>query len=48
MLFELVLNRSTPEQWAEWLRAPLERAVGTASPDLMQKLLKAVAEGSAG
>ena len=47
-IFKLVLERSTPEQWAEWLRAPLEHAAGTADYDLVKKLLKAGADGSAG
>eukprot|EP00752_Nemacystus_decipiens_P002389 g2255.t1 len=47
-IFQLVLDRATPEQWAEWLRAPLEHAAGTANYDLVQKLLKAGADGSAG
>ena len=48
MIFQLVLERSTPEQWAEWLRAPLEHAAGTANHNLVRKLLKAGADGRAG
>ena len=48
IIFQLVLERSTSEQWAEWLRAPLEHAAGTANHDLMQKLLRAGASGGAG
>ncbi|CAB1104401.1 unnamed protein product [Ectocarpus sp. CCAP 1310/34] len=32
---------ATPEQWAEWLRAPLEHAAGTGNRDLVDKLLGA-------
>lgn len=47
-MFKPVCERSTPEQSAEWLRTPLEHATGTADLDLVQKLLKADADGSAG
>eukprot|EP00752_Nemacystus_decipiens_P009765 g8721.t1 len=47
MIFQLVLERSTPQQWAKWLRVPLEHAAGTANYDLVQKLLKAGANGKA-
>ena len=48
MIFKLVCERATREQWAEWLRAPLEHAAGTANHDLVKKLLEAGANGSAG
>ena len=48
MIFKLMLERSTPEQWAEWLSAPLEHAAGTANYELVKKLLNAGADGSAG
>ena len=48
MILQLVCERATGEQWAEWLRAPLEHAAGTANHDLVEKLLKAGADGSAG
>ncbi|CAM9703933.1 unnamed protein product, partial [Scytosiphon promiscuus] len=48
MIFNLVCDRATPEQWAEWLRVPLEHAAGTADYDLVAKLLKAGANGNAG
>eukprot|EP00903_Cladosiphon_okamuranus_P011507 g10836.t1 len=41
MIFNMVCELSTPEQWAEWLRVPLEHAVGTGNADLVGKLLKA-------
>ena len=47
-IFALVCDRSTPQQWVEWLRAPLAHAVGTGSYELVQKLLRAGADGSAG
>ncbi|CAM9233026.1 unnamed protein product [Ectocarpus sp. 12 AP-2014] len=48
MIFKLMFDRATSRQWAEWLRAPLQYAAGTANQDLVQKLLKAGADGSAG
>ena len=48
VIFNVVCERSTPEQWAEWLRVPLEHAAGKGDGDLVQKLLKAGADGSAG
>ena len=48
MIFKLGLERSTPEQWAEWLKASLEHAAGTANYKLVNKWLKAGADGSAG
>eukprot|EP00752_Nemacystus_decipiens_P009801 g8749.t1 len=48
MIFNMVCERSTPEQWSEWLRVPLEHAASTANADLVDKLLKAGADGSAG
>lgn len=47
-IFKLMYDRATPEQWAEWLRAPLEHAARSADEDLVGKLLKAGANGSAG
>ncbi|CAN0202973.1 unnamed protein product [Ectocarpus sp. 4 AP-2014] len=48
-VFKLVCERATPEQWSEWLRAPLEDAAATANHDeLVRKLLRAGANGGAG
>ncbi|CAM9452242.1 unnamed protein product [Ectocarpus sp. 12 AP-2014] len=47
-IFKLVCDRATPEQWAEWLRAPLEHAAATGNRDLVDKLLGAGANGGAG
>eukprot|EP00903_Cladosiphon_okamuranus_P011498 g10829.t1 len=47
MIFNIVCDRSTPEQWAAWRRVPLEHAAGTANVNLVDKLLKAGANGSA-
>ena len=39
VIFKLVLeSRRQSSEWAEWLRAPLEHAAGTAKYDLVQKL----------
>ncbi|CAB1113649.1 unnamed protein product [Ectocarpus sp. CCAP 1310/34] len=40
-------DRATPEQWAEWLRVPLEHAAAQGSLVLVDKLLGAGADGSA-
>lgn len=48
MIFELVRDRATPKQWAEWLRVPLEHAAGTADYELVERLLEAGANGGAG
>ncbi|CAM9872901.1 unnamed protein product [Scytosiphon promiscuus] len=48
MIFNMVCDRATPEQWADWLRAPLEHAAATANAELVDKLLKAGADGGAG
>ncbi|CAM9830945.1 unnamed protein product, partial [Ectocarpus sp. 8 AP-2014] len=47
-IFKLVCDRATTEQWAEWLRAPLEHAAATGNRDLVDKLLGAGANGGAG
>ncbi|CAN0125752.1 unnamed protein product, partial [Hapterophycus canaliculatus] len=47
-IFKLVCDRATPGQWAEWLRVPLEHAAGTGDQHLMDKLLRAGANGRAG
>lgn len=47
-IFKLLSYGSTPEQWAEWLRAPLEHAAARGNFDLVDRLLKAGANGSAG
>ena len=48
VIFDMVCERSTPEQWAEWLRVPLEHAAGKGDVDLVGKLMKAGVDGSAG
>ena len=45
---KLVSTCSTPEQWTEWLRVPLEWAAAQGNLDLFNKLLGAGADGSAG
>lgn len=47
-LFKLVLKGAAPKQWAEWLRAPLEHAAVSGSFGLVDMLLRAGANGSAG
>ncbi|CAN0123408.1 unnamed protein product [Pylaiella littoralis] len=47
-LFKLVLKGATSEQWAEWLRVPLEHAVAEGDKGLAMDLLKAGANGGAG
>eukprot|EP00752_Nemacystus_decipiens_P014367 g12779.t1 len=47
-IFKLVSYSSTPEQWAEWLRVPLEHAAARGNLNLVNTLLKAGADGSAG
>ncbi|CAM9925040.1 unnamed protein product, partial [Ectocarpus sp. 8 AP-2014] len=47
-LFQLVSEKATTAQWAEWLRAPLEHAVAEGDKDLALTLLKAGANGGSG
>lgn len=47
-IFDLVCQRATREQWAEWLRAPLEHAAAAGDVDLVNDLLEAGANGQAG
>lgn len=43
-LFDLVLNNSSPVQWSEWLRTPLEHAAAQGNADFVTKLLSAKAK----
>ncbi|CAM9535921.1 unnamed protein product [Scytosiphon promiscuus] len=47
-IFKLVSFGAAPEQWAEWLRAPLEHAASRGDLDLVNRLLAAGANGGAG
>ena len=47
-IFKLVSYGATSEQWAEWLRVPLEHAVARGNLDLVDTLLQAGADGGAG
>ena len=47
-IFKLLSFGATPEQWAEWLRPPLEHAATRGNLDLVTRLLKAGAHGGAG
>ncbi|CAN0169566.1 unnamed protein product [Pylaiella littoralis] len=47
-IFKLVSLNATPEQWAEWLRVPLDHAAAGGNSDLLNVLLEAGANGSAG
>lgn len=46
-IFKVVSQGTSPAQWAEWLRLPLEQAVATGNADLATKLTVAGAGGSA-
>lgn len=48
LIFKIVCQSTTAEQWAEWLRPPLEHAAAQANHELVEKLLKAGANGKAG
>ena len=41
LIFKLVCQRATPNQWAEWLRVPLEHAAVEADHELVDTLLRA-------
>ena len=48
-IFQLMLSRTTKQkEWAEWLRGPLAKACDAGQGDLVDKLLEAGADGSAG
>ncbi|CAN0437460.1 unnamed protein product [Ectocarpus sp. 12 AP-2014] len=47
-IFKLVRREATPEQWNEWLRAPLEHAAAEGNLDLFTRLMDAGANGKAG
>lgn len=47
-IFKLVSAGATPEQWAEWLRAPLEHAAAAGNHHLFKRLVDARANGGAG
>lgn len=47
-IFKLVSYGATPEQWAEWLRVPLEHAASRGNLDLVNRLLAAGANVSPG
>lgn len=47
-LFKLVSYGATWEEWGEWLRMPLEYAAARGNLELVDKLLEAGADGSAG
>lgn len=47
-LLKIVFYGATPEQWAEWLRVPLEHAVARGNLGLVDQLLGAGANGGAG
>ncbi len=47
-IFKLVSAGATPEQWAEWLRVPLEHAAAAGNHDLFTKLVEAGANCGAG
>ena len=47
-IFRLVTHGATADQWAEWLRVPLEHAAADGNLDLFNALIAAGADGSAG
>ncbi|CAM9972558.1 unnamed protein product [Scytosiphon promiscuus] len=47
-IFKLVSYSATPEQWADWLRVPLEHAAARGNVTLVDTLLGAGANGGAG
>ena len=47
-IFKLVSRSATAEQWAEWLRVPLEHAAAQGNHGLVDKLLGAGGNGRAG
>ena len=47
-IFKLVARGATDEQWAEWLRVPLEHAAADGDAGLFGALIEAGADGSAG
>lgn len=47
-IFRVVARGATPDQWAKWLRIPLEHAAADGNLDLFNALMAAGADGSAG
>lgn len=47
LIFKLMSSRAGPNEWAEWLRAPLEHACRAGNPDLVDPLLEAGADATA-
>ncbi|CAM9848932.1 unnamed protein product, partial [Ectocarpus sp. 13 AM-2016] len=47
-IWKLVSYSATPQQWKEWLRVPLEHAAVRGNLNLVNSLLEAGADGSAG
>lgn len=48
LIFKLMSSRAEPNEWTDWLRAPLEHACRAGNPDLVDPLLEAGADASAG
>lgn len=47
LIFKLMSSRADPNEWAEWLRAPLEHACRAGNPDLVDPLLEAGGDATA-
>lgn len=47
-IFKLIFAGATPDQWAEWLRVPLEHAAAAGNPHLFARLVEAGANCGAG
>eukprot|EP00903_Cladosiphon_okamuranus_P009977 g9463.t1 len=45
-IFKLMIEKSEPNEWAEWFRTPLEHACEAGDSDLVDALLEAGADGS--
>lgn len=47
-IFRVVSSGGTPDEWADWLRVPLEHAAARGDPGLVDALLEGGANGGAG
>lgn len=47
-IFNFVCNKATPEQWAQWLRVPLEHVAAAGDVSMVDDLLASGADGTGG